>query len=94
MDGEGGRRGEAFSVYEEDSHSGCSALYCMPPTSQLLKSWASCVRRPCGDGEPQGVGNTLTQSKVTPKKTKQFHSLLLHSKAQTHRFGNAFVGRL
>ena len=31
MDGEGGRQGEAFSVYEEDSHSGCSTLYFVPP---------------------------------------------------------------
>ena len=38
MDGEGGQWGEAFSVYEEDSHSGCSMLYFMPPRSQLLYS--------------------------------------------------------
>ena len=37
-DEEGGRRGEAFSVYEEDSHPGCSMLYFMPPRSQLLQS--------------------------------------------------------
>ena len=39
------------------------------------------------------LGNTLTRSKATAKKTK-FHSLLLHSKAETHSFENGSVGRL
>ena len=41
----------------------------------------------------EGLGNTLTQSKATAKKT-EFHSLLLHSKVETHSLGNASVGRL
>ena len=36
MDREGSQWGEAFSVYEEDSHSSCSTLYFMLPRSQLL----------------------------------------------------------
>ena len=34
--GKDGQQGEAFSVYEEDSHSRCSMLYFKPARSQLL----------------------------------------------------------
>ena len=67
MDRGGGWWGGAFSVYEEDSLSGCSIFYFVPPRSELLQSQESCVRRPCEDGETQ----EHTQSKPTAKKTKQ-----------------------
>ena len=36
MDGDGGWQGEAFSVYEEGSHSRCSILYAANKSTTLV----------------------------------------------------------
>ena len=94
MDGEGGWQGEAFSVYKEDSHSGCS-MYFMPPKSQLLWSQESCVGSGTIEDNVRMVKHksTLSMSKPTARKA-EFHILLLHSKVEAHSFGNGFVKRL